>query len=78
MAFAIIMLNTSLHNKNARMGGGPFTYEKFVNSLSETIARHQMPDQNIIKVTTYFDNYSLFFKFSDIFRIFMIILKIMN
>jgi hypothetical protein len=44
------MLNTSLHNKSARMGGGPFTYEKFVNSLSETIARHQMPDQNIIRV----------------------------
>lgn len=44
------MLNTSLHNKSARMGGGPFTYEKFVNSLSETIARHQLPDQNIIKV----------------------------
>ncbi len=44
------MLNTSLHNKSARLGGGPFTYEKFVNSLSETIARHQIPDQNIIKV----------------------------
>lgn len=50
VSFAIIMLNTSLHNKSARMGGGPFTYEKFVNSLSETIARHQLPDQNIIKV----------------------------
>lgn len=44
------MLNTSLHNKSARLGGGPFTHEKFVNSLSETIARHQMPDQTIIKV----------------------------
>jgi len=44
------MLNTSLHNKSARLGGGPFTYEKFVNSLSETITRHQLPDQNIIKV----------------------------
>jgi len=50
ISFAIIMLNTSLHNKNARLGGGPFTYEKFVNSLNETIARHQMPDQQIIKV----------------------------
>ncbi|CAF3927868.1 unnamed protein product [Rotaria magnacalcarata] len=49
ISFAIIMLNTSLHNKSARLGGGPFTYEKFVNSLSETIARHQIPDQNIIK-----------------------------
>jgi hypothetical protein len=46
------MLNTSLHNKSARLGGGPFTYEKFVNSLSETIARHQIPDQNIIKVNS--------------------------
>lgn len=44
------MLNTSLHNKNARLGGGPFTYEKFVNSLSETIDRQQMPDLTIIKV----------------------------
>jgi hypothetical protein len=43
------MLNTSLHNKNARLGG-TFTYEKFVVSLSETIARHQVPDQTIIKV----------------------------
>ena len=43
------MLNTSLHNKNARLGG-TFTYEKFVASLSETIARHQVPDQIIIKV----------------------------
>ena len=50
VSFAIIMLNTSLHNKSARLGGGPFTYEKFVNSLSETIARHQIPEQNIIKV----------------------------
>jgi Sec7-like guanine-nucleotide exchange factor len=50
VSFAIIMLNTSLHNKSARLGGGPFTYEKFVNSLNETIARPQMPDQNIIKV----------------------------
>jgi hypothetical protein len=49
VSFAIIMLNTSLHNKNARLGG-PFTYEKFVNSLNETIARHQMPDQTVIKV----------------------------
>lgn len=32
------------------MGGGPFTYEKFFNSLSETIARHQLPDQTTIKV----------------------------
>ena len=47
------MLNTSLHNKSARMGGGPFTYEKFVNSLSETIARQQLPDQNIIKVNSF-------------------------
>ena len=43
------MLNTSLHNKNARLGG-PFTYEKFLNSLNEAIARDHMPDLNIIKV----------------------------
>jgi hypothetical protein len=73
------MLNTSLHNKSARMGGGPFTYEKFVNSLSETIARHQVPDQNIIKVNKFFIKFCLrimFFFFY--YRIFMIILKIMN
>ena len=50
MSFAAIMLNTSLHNKNARLAGGPLTYEKFANSLSDTIAHHQMPDQTIIKV----------------------------
>lgn len=43
------MLNTSLHNKSARMGG-PFTYEKFVNSLGEAISRQHMPDSHIIKV----------------------------
>ena len=45
------MLNTSLHNKSARLGGGPLTYEKFVNSLNETVARNQMPDQAIVKVS---------------------------
>jgi hypothetical protein len=69
------MLNTSLHNKSARMGGGPFTYEKFVNSLSETIARHQIPDQIIIKVKNFF---SKILNRNFHFRIFMIILKIMN
>ncbi|CAF3684350.1 unnamed protein product [Rotaria sordida] len=49
VSFATIMLNTSLHNKSARMSGGQFTYEKFLNSLNETIARHQMPEQNTIK-----------------------------
>ncbi|CAF0837786.1 unnamed protein product [Adineta ricciae] len=49
VSFAIIMLNTSLHNKSARLGGGPLTYEKFVNSLNETVARNQMPDQTIVK-----------------------------
>ncbi len=53
------MLNTSLHNKSARLGGGPFTYEKFVNSLNETIARHQVPDQNIIKVKNFLFEISL-------------------
>jgi hypothetical protein len=43
------MLNTSLHNKNARLGGS-FTYEKFFNSLNEAIERQYMPDSNIIKV----------------------------
>ena len=49
LSFALIMLNTSLHNKSARLGG-LFTYEKFVASLNEAIARHQMPDSNLIKV----------------------------
>ena len=75
VSFAIIMLNTSLHNKSARMGGGPFTYEKFVNSLSETIARHQLPDQTIIKVHRLKKN---FFFNRGYFRLFMIILKVMN
>ncbi|CAF0837024.1 unnamed protein product [Rotaria sp. Silwood1] len=48
LSFAIIMLNTSLHNKSARFGG-PFTYEKFVSSLNEAILRQHMPDINLIK-----------------------------
>jgi hypothetical protein len=43
------MLNTSLHNKSARLGG-PFTYEKFLHSLNEAISRQLMPDSAIIKV----------------------------
>ncbi len=43
------MLNTSLHNKNARMGG-TFTFEKFLHSLNEAISRQYMPDTHIIKV----------------------------
>jgi hypothetical protein len=43
------MLNTSLHNKNARLGG-PLTFEKFINSLNEAISRQFMPDSNTIKV----------------------------
>jgi hypothetical protein len=43
------MLNTSLHNKNARMGGA-LTFEKFINSLNEAISRQCMPDSNTIKV----------------------------
>ncbi|CAF5062882.1 unnamed protein product [Rotaria magnacalcarata] len=42
------MLNTSLHNKSARLGG-LLTYEKFVNSLNEAISRQNMPDSNLIK-----------------------------
>ncbi len=49
LSFAIIMLNTSLHNKNARMGGS-FTFEKFLHSLNEAISRQLMPDSAIIKV----------------------------
>jgi hypothetical protein len=45
------MLNTSLHNKNARLGG-PLTYEKFVQSLNDAISRHEMPESSIIKVRT--------------------------
>lgn len=48
LSFAIVMLNTSLHNKNARIGG-PFTFEKFLHSLNETIAKQSMPDTAIIK-----------------------------
>ncbi|CAF1182831.1 unnamed protein product [Adineta steineri] len=48
LSYAIIMLNTSLHNKSARLGG-PFTYEKFLSSLSEAIAQPQMPDTSLIK-----------------------------
>jgi hypothetical protein len=43
------MLNTSLHNKSARLGG-PFTYEKFLSSLNEAITQQHMPDANTIKV----------------------------
>ena len=43
------MLNTSLHNKSARFGG-PFTYEKFYNSLTEAISTQNMPDTATIKV----------------------------
>ncbi|CAF3557551.1 unnamed protein product [Rotaria socialis] len=48
LSFAIIMLNTSLHNKSARLGG-LLTHEKFVNSLNEAISRQAMPDSNLIK-----------------------------
>ena len=58
------------------MGGGPFTYEKFVNSLSETISRNQMPDQNLIKVKK--KRIFFFFDWNRDFRIFTIILKILN
>lgn len=44
------MLNTSLHNKSARIGG-TLTYEKFYENLSKTIAKEQMPDAMIIKVS---------------------------
>lgn len=58
------MLNTSLHNKSARLGG-PFTYEKFFNSLTEAISRQNLPDSNIIKVIIY-NKYS-FYIFEVIF-----------
>ncbi|CAF3880776.1 unnamed protein product [Rotaria sp. Silwood2] len=48
LSFAIIMLNTSLHNKSARCGG-PFTCEKFISSLHEAILRQHMPETNLIK-----------------------------
>lgn len=43
------MLNTSLHNKNARLGG-PLTFEKFLLSLNEAIPRQDLPDTTMIKV----------------------------
>jgi hypothetical protein len=43
------MLNTSTHNKSARLGG-TFTCEKFSNSLNEAISRQNMPDSNLIRV----------------------------
>ena len=49
LAYAIIMLNTSLHNKSARFGG-PFTYEKFYSSLTEAISPEHMPDATAVKV----------------------------
>ena len=52
VSFALIMLNTSLHNKSARLAGGPFTYEKFTQSLNEAIPRHQIPETATIKVNT--------------------------
>ncbi|UJR16424.1 hypothetical protein I4U23_003326 [Adineta vaga] len=48
LSYAIIMLNTSLHNKSARMGG-PFTYEKFLSSLTEAISQQHMPDSTTLK-----------------------------
>ncbi|CAF1349006.1 unnamed protein product [Didymodactylos carnosus] len=55
ISFAIIMLNTSLHNKNAKSTRGIFTLEKFQTSLSETITTNgQMPDPSNIK--TIYDN----------------------
>jgi hypothetical protein len=70
------MLNTSLHNKNARMGG-PLTFEKFINSLNEAISRQCMPDSNTIKVD-FITKIKRFILIRVFFRIFMIILKIMN
>lgn len=46
------MLNTSLHNKSARIGG-TFTFEKFYGNLSKTIEKEQMPDASVIKVSDY-------------------------
>jgi hypothetical protein len=43
------MLNTSIHNESARMGG-TFTYKKFVSSLNEAISRQCMPDIDLLKV----------------------------
>lgn len=44
------MLNTSLHNKSARLGG-LFTYEKFYSGLNDTISRPYMPESAIVKVS---------------------------
>jgi hypothetical protein len=43
------MLNTSLHNRSASMGG-PFTYENFYHNLNGAIARQHMPDSSLIRV----------------------------
>lgn len=50
LSYAIIMLNTSLHNKNAKMGG-PFTFDMFLNSLNGTKEKEFMPETSVIKVT---------------------------
>lgn len=63
VSFALIMLNTSLHNKNARLGG-PLTFEKFLLSLNEAIPRQDLPDTTMIK--TMYDNIkNNEFKFPD-------------
>ncbi|CAF0864881.1 unnamed protein product [Didymodactylos carnosus] len=51
ISFATIMLNTSLHNKNAKPTRGIFTLEKFQTSLTEAIttANGQIPDPSTIK-----------------------------
>ncbi len=43
------MLNTSLHNRSASMGGS-FTYENFYHNLNGAITRQNMPDSAIIRV----------------------------
>lgn len=48
LSYAIIMLNTSLHNRSASMGGS-FTYENFYHNLNGAITRQNMPDSAIIR-----------------------------
>ena len=73
------MLNTSLHNKSARLGG-PFTYEKFSETLSTAIVKEQMPNASTIKVS--FNGVRLVvendFWFFHVKRISMIVFEIMN
>jgi len=49
LSFALIMLNTSLHNRRIRNHSVMLTYEKFLQSLNDAIPKENFPDLNLIK-----------------------------